>query len=1014
MSARSHCLWLLTLFAFTLSLLPVPATAQTTFGSVEGSVIDQSEARVPGAVITITNLQTNLRRIVISADRGFYRAPNLPVGTYRIKAQMAGFATVEAETRLDINQTGVVNLFLKVAGPEEIITVTSGGLRANTVTSDLGQVIDNKRVLDLPLNGRSFDQLVALAPGAIDGGSRGYAVNGSRPGGNNFLLNGTDANNNYFPENVNGRSGITFTSLGSSSLENIEEFRIVTNTYSAEYGRTAGAQINVVTKSGTNQLHGSAFEFFRDAPLQARDYFSDRTQPKPDFRRNQYGGSLGGPIIRDRTFFFTSYEGLRERVPQTSKGTVPNDAFRQRTPAVFQPFLKYIPLPNQAKLNPNGTEDPFVGFISVSKPQITREDTVSGHIDHEFSQKDSLSGHYQFDDGTLSRAGLLNELVTSRQYSRNQLANITHNHIFSGAMLNELRLGVNRGTRKFFNDPFGVTGYPSDLVSATVTGLNSDIGNTGGHSYYPTTTYQAVNNLSWNRRAHRLKFGTDIRHVGEVFDNGGTKTVNYLSFQDFFNNKPDKVTLRSDNPSKSFGITNTHFYVQDDIRVAKKLNVNLGLRYEYNSPASERHLRQSSYNVSTRTLEVGQPLYHSDKNNFAPRIGFAWDVSGDSKTVVRSGYGIFYDSLNPTQFIFQSVNPPFAPTITVVRGLNPDLTYPLPATYNQSQLTSTVYGFDPDVVQPMVQQFNLNVQRQLGADTVFEIGYVGSRSGHLLRNRDINRVDPDLKSRPDPRYASIIIRETSAQGWYHSFQVNLNRRFRKGLASQISYTWGHMTDDASSSYDTGQNMNWLKGDYGNSDFDRRHNLVANFIYELPVGRNHAVGAGWNSLLNAFAGGWQVNGIAVYRTALPFTLRPGKDARGDGSVSTQRADVVSGISPYVPNPSPDLYLNRAAFVVPTTGQYGNLGRNTLRGPDFRLVDLSIFKNFRSARFGNEKNLLQFRAEVFNLFNHPNLGTPDANLSSSTFGRISSTVGYLSFTNPTGSTMRQIQLALKFIF
>jgi len=375
---------------------------------------------------------------------------------------------------------------------------------------------------------------------------------------------------------------------------------------------------------------------------------------------------------------------------------------------------------------------------------------------------------------------------------------------------------------------------------------------------------------------------------------------------------------------------------------------------------------------------------------------------------------VFYDSLNPTQFIFQSVNPPFAPTITVVRGLNPDLTYPLPSTYNQSQLTSTVFGFDPDVVQPMVQQFNLNIQRQLGTDTVFEIGYVGSRSVHLLRNRDINRIDPLLRRRPDPRFASIIIRETSAQGWYHSFQVNVNRRFRNGLASQISYTWGHMTDDASSSYDNGQNMDWLKGEYGNSDFDRRHNLVANFIYELPVGRNHVVGAGWNSLLNAVAGGWQVNGIAVYRTALPFTVRPGRDIRGDGSVSTQRADRVAGVSPYVFKLSPDLYLNRAAFALPMNGQYGNLGRNTLRSLDFRLVDLSIFKNFRTARFGNERNFLQFRAEIFNIVNHPNFGNPDSNLSSPTFGRISSTLGYLSFNNPTGSTMRQVQLALKFIF
>jgi len=990
------------------------ATAQTTFGSLEGVVVDQSDARVSGASITVINLETNIARMVITDDRGFYRVPNLAVGIYTVKAQRSGFATAaENVVPLEINQTRVVNLLLKVSGPEETIAVQSGALTVNTVTSDLGQVIDNKRVLDLPLNGRSFEQLVSILPGAIDGGFRGYAVNGSRPGGNNFLLNGTDANNNYFPENVSGRSGVTFTSLGISSIEDIQEFRVATNTYSAEYGRTSGAQVSVVTKSGTNQIHGSAFEFFRDTPLQARDYFSDRTKPKPEFRRNQFGGSLGGPISKGRTFFFSSYEGLRERVPQTMNGTVPTQLFRQRTPGVFQPFLSYIPLPSEPKINSDGTADPFVGFRSVSTPQITSEDVVSANINHEFSRNDSVGVHYHIDDGTFTRAGLLNSLVTGAQYSRNQLANITHNHIFSGAMLNEFRAGLNRGTRKFFYDPFGITGYPADLVSATVTGLNSDVGNPGGHSYYPTTTYQVVDNLSWTRRAHRLRVGADIRRVGEVFDSGGTKTASYLSFEDFFNNRPDRVVLKSNNPSKSFAITNTDLYIQDDVRLASRLNVNLGLRYEYNTPLSERHLQQSNFNISSGTLEVGKPLYRSDKNNFAPRIGFAWDVVGNGKTVLRSAYGVFYDSLNPGQFVFQAVNPPFAPMITVVRALNPDLTYPLPGSYNQSQLTSTVYGFAPDAAQPLVQQFNLNLQRQLGTDTVVEVGYVGNRSVHLVRNRDINRIDPVLRRRPDPRFASIIIRETSAQSWYHAFQANLNRRFRKGLAAQISYTWGHMTDDASSSNDNGQNMAWLSGEYADSDFDRRHNLVTNFVYELPFRRN-AADSRWTSLLNAVAGGWQINGIGIYRTALPFTLRSGRDVRGDGSASTQRVNRVSGVSPYQPNPSPNLYLNLAAFALPDPGQYGNVGRNTLRGFDYQLLDFSIFKNFPAPWFGNEKSSLQFRAEMFNVFNHPNLGTPDSNFSSSTFGRISSTVGNLSLNNPTGSTMRQIQLALKFMF
>ena len=358
----------LSVFVCFFSLVAA-ATAQTTFGAIEGTIVDQTGGRVPGATVTAKNMDNGFSRVATSDERGFFRVNNIEVGRYSVTAQLDGFATaVRDEVVIQINRTGIVDFTLTPSTLSESVTVQAEPMLVNTVSSTIGHVIENKKIIDLPLNGRSFDQLISLVPGAVDtGGLQGWSVNGARPGANNFLLNGTDANNNYFAENVSGRNGVSYTSLGLSSVENIQEFIILTNTYSSEYGRTAGAQINVVTKTGTNQLHGSLFEFYRGTNLQARNFFADRRQPRPEFTKHQFGGSVGGPIQRNKMFFYFSYEGLRESTPQTASNPVPTQAFIDRAGDIFKPFLTFMRPATDPFLNPDGSVNPYLGRLSYTR-----------------------------------------------------------------------------------------------------------------------------------------------------------------------------------------------------------------------------------------------------------------------------------------------------------------------------------------------------------------------------------------------------------------------------------------------------------------------------------------------------------------------------------------------------------------------------------------------------------------------------------------------------------------------
>lgn len=610
--------------------LTTGAAAQTTFGAIEGTVVDQTGGHVPAVTVTVKNMDTGLTRVTTTNERGFFRVNNIDIGRYSVTAQIDGFTTAIREgVEIQINRTGRVDFTLKPSTLSESVTVQAEAVQVNTVSSTIGHVIENKKIMDLPLNGRSFDQLISLVPGAIDtGGLLGWSVNGARPGANNFLLNGTDANNNYFAENVSGRNGVSYTSLGLSSVENIQEFVILTNTYSAEYGRTGRGTDQRRDQDGHQSGSRVAVRVlprhgFAGAQLLRRPQSAPTGVHEAPVR-----GAVGGPIQRNRMFFYFSYEGLRESTPQTQTSTVPTQAFIDRAGADFTPFLAFMRPPAQPFVNPDGTVNPYIGRLSYTADQITDENTYAANVVFQLSPSDAIRVNAQMDAGEQARPGQLNELATTGLRSWNRIANATHTHTFGSSIVNEARLGYNYGPRNFYYYPYGID-YPEPLLGVTITSA-FNFGNSGGWSYYPTTVWQFVDNLNWVKGRQRLKFGVDFRTVSETFDNGPTQSVTYSTIDDFFANRAQTVSMSlSYAGAARVGINSYAGYMQDDVQVLKNLNVNLGLRYEYMTPAKEKDLKQSSFNVTTRQLEVGQPLYAPDKNNFSPRLGFAWDVRGN-------------------------------------------------------------------------------------------------------------------------------------------------------------------------------------------------------------------------------------------------------------------------------------------------------------------------------------------------------------------------------------------------
>jgi len=1035
---------------FGVVVLAVLAQAQTTRGVVGGTVKDPTGKPVAQASVTLTSEETNAKRTVVSDSQGDFVFRLVAPGKYRLEVQAHPFIKLTQPVIAEVNQETRLDVILELPGIDTVfVTVRDIVPLLRTDTSTLGGVIDSRSIQGLPLDGRNFYELSLLLPGVLPSaqGSAGSVrgdfavqVNGAREDANNFLLDGA----------YNGDPKLNGVSV-TPSVDAIREFEVAQSTYDSSFGRNAGGQISVVTRSGSNQLHGTAYEFFRNEVFDARNFFAPKNEPAPRYQRNQFGFSLGGPVVKNRTFFFMDYEGRRLREGRTLVTNVPTALerignFSQSrafaiNPLTFQPFEGNIiptpfvnpigkaiaalyPLPNRSTTGAN--------FVS-SPVARDRDDHFDIRLDHALSSKDELTGRYSFADRDLfDPFGGFSPLpgFGLNIPRRAQNAMIGETHVFAPTFLNEARIAFNRvsnstnqqGQGTSLNRQVGLpelSSNPRDfgLSEITIAGFAAlGNGNTSPQKGV-TNTYQIGDIATWVRGRHLVKFGFDHRILQQnAFRD--VESRGFIQFTGFTGNALAEMLTnlisvtggaRMDNP-QHLRSDSTNFFVQDTWRVRPNLSISLGLRYEYNSPAVDATDRANVFDPAQGKLvpvgKNGFPRagYDPDYNNFAPQIGLAWSVGGRGTTVVRAAYGFHYDqsSLAPGEGLYFSA-PYFVLNLFIpFPGLPPiTLENPFPAGFPQF-LGASATAFQRDLRTPYLQHWNFGIQQQLGNSRVVEVAYVGSKGTRLFDSRDINQPLPSNApqyQRPNPAFEDVSIIESQANSIYHSLQMRLEQRLSHGLSALASYTYGKSIDNSSGIFSSAgdpnfpQNSRNLAAERGRSNFDIRHRFSLSYGYDLPIAKGHR-----------YLGGWQSFGVMSFQTGQPFTvaLNPDLDNSNTGRASlgfgnNDRPNVVR--NPTLSNPTPTRWFDTSAFVTPPRGNFGNAGRNILDGPGLANVNFSIVKNTSLT----ERLNMQFRAEFFNLFNRDNFNLPDGFVGSATFGQITS-----------AQSPRRVQLAVKFLF
>jgi hypothetical protein len=1074
--------------------LAVPLSAQTFRGSILGTVTDPNGAVIPEATVTAKNVGTGIERSTVTDSSGNYTLAELQTGTYVVTALKPGFAKYQIDGVLvEVTSEKRVDIELSVAGSDTVVLVAPAA-QVETTTNTLGGTISTKAVADLPVNGRDFTKFLVLVPGATGDpsgatdspGSFGlFSANGNRGRANNYLLDGTDMNDGYRNLPAINEAGVFGTPATILPIEAISEVAVLSN-FEAEYGRNSGAVVNIVTKSGTNEFHGSAFEFFRNNALDARNFFNPKPDPQTAFRNNQFGGSLGGPIIRNRTFFYFAYEGQRERVGLNSTARVPDPreiaALGGPTNPVIARLLARNPWPAPNRPLPL-FDDTGTPNLFVTTRALNDVDSMIGKIDHSFNQQNQLTARYFFGNSNQSfplalLAGNVLPGYNTVTPTRVNLFSISYLRLFSNTKVNEMRFGYNRFDEGFFPedqafDPNSI-GLNTGIASSQDFGLpfirirNDPVGSIasiGATLSVPRarvdTNWQAIDNFSWKLDRHDLKFGYEFRRtfVNAFFDAGYRGRLDFDSLADFLSGTlSGGRSARGDSRRGTF--QNSHAgFIQDTFRWRPSVTFNLGLRYDYMGVIAEERNRFSIFDPARGLVQVGtgglDKLYNSDWNNFSPRIGFAWDLTGKSKTVVRAGWGLFYDAFSQDFFVgqlpFNTFNPgpaynPIGPSAVLFSfSTTPVIEDGVPIFTDF--LDSDVFTVDPNLRTPYIQNYNLNLQHELFRNGVLQVGYVGSNGTKLFRYRDINQpVNPSVSTaRPFDNgpfapsggtFFYVNQLETTAHSNYNALQTSFTLRNRRGWTTNINYTWSHSIDNASDGQDYVANATQPENSHradlekANSNFDNRHRFVWSFGYEIPnFAKNHP----------RIGDGWQLNGILTLKSGSPFHVNLFDDYNGTGEFFP-RPDLVG--DPYAGTSGPDRFLNLAAFKVPCTldpegdgsagsclpgtQHFGSLGRNSLIGPAYRNFDFSIFKTTPIT----EQVKVELRAEIFNIFNHPNFSSPllPGFSADASFNGIDSVTGrgqgFLPITvtpdvgigNPFlgGGGPRNIQLAVRLLF
>ncbi|HSR51887.1 MAG TPA: TonB-dependent receptor [Acidobacteriota bacterium] len=1067
-----------------LAAAPNLLMAQATTGSITGTVTDSSGAVLPGVEITAINESTGNRRPAVSSDEGRYHVAALQPGVYTVVARLEGFQTTRVEGLIvQIDQVLRSDIEMPVGSISEEVSVVGNSVLVQSETAAVGQVFDTQRINDLPLNGRNFVQLATLSTGAtplsdstvsfsmtnLFTGRSDQSANiaGGREGQNIFLIDGVPNNSAKW-----GGVGIT------PSVDAIQEFKVQHTFFGAEDGQ-GNSIVNIAIKSGGNDFHGTAYEFLRNNVLDARQWQDDTEDALP-FKRNQFGFTLGGPIVPERTFFFVNYEGLRTRRENTLQATVPTPAMlsgdfsglgpiydpattapdpnaplglsRMQFPGNVIPpdrinpvaatLAQFFPAPNVPGVAPPGIN------LIVSPSARNDFDQFNLKIDHVFNQDSRIFGRYSLMDSEVTQPSIA-PLFGNEFPLRGHNAVIQHTHTFSPSLLNEARVGFNRTRLNFSQEGAGEENFVNTLGWQTLNpappsfGLPSMLFLAGGLSGFgPTTsapinslnnTYQVADTVIWSKGDHNLKMGFEINHnqVQQVTD---LSSRGLLAFNGFFSSRllvgdggnqiadlllgfPIAVQGATGLAPAFFRSTYHNYFIQDDWDVSDNLTLNLGLRYEYNTPFSVDDAAFTFFDfqrgeIVVATEETNQ-ISLPDRNNFAPRIGLAYRPFGNNKTAIRAGYGVYYTRIEVNELEHGRNAPPFNVLQTIFGGvveptlvldqLFPPLEAAVPGFFTHSRFAR----------RPYLHQFGLSIQHEVARNLLLDVSYAGTLGRKLNLRRDPNQAalpaGPEDQSsvqerRPFPNFGSALLATRDGTSSYHSGQFKLEKRFSGGLSFIAAYTVSKAIDMLSTvGGNNGQGIMTFRErpdlERGLAAFDTRNRFVFSYSYDLPFGQGRRFGSDMGRLADQLLGGWQINGIVSFTSGYPLTVLQAGDPSRTGLLGNSRPDRLADGNLPSDQRTPERWFDTAAFGPQPDAMLGDAGRGIITGPGTQNVDFSLFKQI----FISEDVDLQFRAEFFNLLNRPNFNLPDPVLQNATFGEVLS-----------AGSAREIQFGLKLIF
>lgn len=1006
-----------------VSVVSSPALSSTS-ATITGRVTDSQGLVVPGAQVQATNILTNISYASETNEDGLYRISNLPPGEYRVIVQKEGFASIaKPAVELHVQDIITINFAMQVGSVTQTITVEAGAPLINTESATVSTVVDRRFVGNLPLNGRSFQTLIQLTPGVVVTGSSfanpgQFSVNGQRADTNYFSVDGVGANIGVSPvaglsETAGGAIPGFSISGGTNNLVSVdalEEFRIQTSTYAPEFGRTPGAQVSIITRSGTNEVHGALFEYFRNDVFDANDWFANSLGlPKPALRQNDFAGVLGGPIIRNRTFFFFSYEGQRLRLPQTGISTVPSLSARQSAPATTRPFLDAFPLPNGTDFG-NGQAEFNATFSDPSTLNAT-----SVRVDHRLTDKLNMFGRYNYAPSHQQPRGVggFGALsIVSANRINTQTLTLGSTWRISSTWNNEARFNYSHNsgrTRLRVDGLGGAVALPDSVLfpapftsensqyTFAILGLQRGVWSLGRNADNLQKQFNVVDSVAIQKGAHNLKFGMDYRRLAPEFGPQDYFLQPAFSTVGAFLAGTPSFLFKTAGRRGSLAFHDFGAYAQDAWNLNRRLSLTFGLRWEF-EPAPSTTKDPDLFAVTgiddLTTLDLAPPgtaLWETRYGNFAPRVGLALQLfeKKDYATVLRGGFGIFYDlATQQVGSAFLAGAFPFSARELIFSGLTFPLTPALQQPPQFSPLPSplpNLIASDPSLKLPYTMQWNFAGEQGLGANQSISFTYVGAVGRRLI-------ISETLRN-PNPRFVSVTLARNGATSDYHALQAQFQRRMVRGLQALASYVWSHSIDSASNSAAGSGNALFTRNvepnvNRGPSDFDVRHAFSAALTYEVPEPRA-------NSLVRALFGGWALDSIIQGRTATPVIVRDPL-LNFTGTFATVRPDVVPGVPPYLEDAAfaGGRRINPAAFqpppIDPATGfvtRQGTLPRNALRGFGFSQWNFDVRRTFKLT----EQWRLQFRAEFFNLLNHPNFGNPEGNFRSPLFGRSTQMLG-----------------------